>query len=127
EGVTVALSEVPFSGRGEGFVIESDRNRLTGNTAVQNEEEGFRILEGNRNRLVDNNAFFNELGFEIVVGQKNVLEGNRAVDNDLYGFHLDGGPFIPGGGRNSLVENTATGNFSGFVVDSEVASRLTGN
>jgi len=127
EGVIAALSDGGAGSRGEGFVIESDRNRLTGNSAVQNSAEGFRIVEGNRNQLIDNNAFFNEIGFQILIGQRNVLEGNRAGDNDVFGFHLDGGPFVPGGGRNSLKENTATGNSTGFSLDSELATRLTSN
>ena len=127
EGVIAALSDSGAGSRGEGFVIESDRNRLTGNSAVQNSAEGFRIVEGNRNQLIDNNAFFNEIGFQILIGQRNVLEGNRAGDNDVFGFHLDGGPFVPGGGRNSLKENTATGNSTGFSLDSELATRLTSN
>ncbi|MBM4265521.1 MAG: hypothetical protein FJ144_02720 [Deltaproteobacteria bacterium] len=95
ERVTAALSGNGFGRRGEGFVVESDGNGLTANTAIQNDAGGFRLIEADRNKLVENNSFFNETGFEVLIGVKNVLEGNRANDNEIYGFHLDSGPFFP--------------------------------
>src|SRR5690606_12011831 len=111
ENVTVALCDAGFSPSAAGFVIESDRNRLTGNTAIQNRSDGFWILRGDRNRLIDNRAFFNGgTGFEVAVGVRNVLQNNLAVDNGIFGFHLDGGSFTPGGGKNKLEGNVARGN-----------------
>jgi parallel beta-helix repeat protein len=128
ENVVAALGDKGVAPGGEGFVVESDGNLLTGNTAVQNSAEGFRLIEVDRNRLTDNRAFFNGAsGFEVLVGRRNSLRGNVANDNSLFGFFLDGGSFTPGGGRNKLEDNSASGNQQGFFVDSEDGSRLDGN
>lgn len=128
ENVTAALSDNGFTAGGEGFVIESDSNRLVDNAAVQNSAQGFRVVVADRNRLIGNQAFFNGgSGFEVLVGRRNILQGNVAADNSLFGFFLDGGAFTPGGGRNKAEDNEATGNQQGFFVDSEDGSRLTRN
>jgi parallel beta-helix repeat protein len=126
EGVTAALTD--DGGGGDGFVVESDGNRLLGNAAVQNGGNGFRVVVADRNRLTGNVAFFNDrAGFEVQIGVGNVLQDNRASDNAIMGFHIDAGPFSPGGGRNTVKRNTSTGNQTGFYVDGEDGSRLTGN
>lgn len=129
ENVTAALSDDGFGPLGEGFVIESDANRLTGNTAIANDGEGFRLIHADRNRLVRNHAFFFNAssGFVVDVGLRNVLQGNTARDNHIFGFFLGAGPFTPGGGRNVVKNNSATGNQTGFWIDGEEGTRLTGN
>jgi parallel beta-helix repeat protein len=128
ENVTAALSDKGFTAGGEGFVVESDGNLLTGNAAVQNSAQGFRLVESDRNRLTDNSAFFNgSSGFEVLVGRRNSLRGNVANDNGLYGILLDGGAFTPGGGRNKVEDNVANENQQGLYIEAEDGSRVSGN
>jgi parallel beta-helix repeat protein len=120
EQITVATSDGGFSLPGDGFVVDSDANRLIGNTAVQNGGNGFHVT-GSRNQFTGNFAFFNRgIGFNVSFGDRNVFKKNRAQDNG-HGFRLSNGA------QNTLKENVASENQVGIQTTDQVAIKLTGN
>lgn len=108
-----------------GFVVSSDRNRLSDNIAIDNRVGGFDILGdnnlllrnrstnnasegffvvGDRNLLGNNTATNNPDGF-LIIGNRNQIRGNRTLDNDL-----DGLVILEGAEKNVVVGNRAQGN-----------------
>ncbi len=94
------------------LLVDSNRNKLEENTAVDNGRNGFRLVRSVENTLKVNTANGNaQSGFFILRSDNNTLKVNTAVDNGLgrnrnqrNGFHLFGSD------NNTLTYNTAVGN-----------------
>ncbi len=87
------------------LLVDSNRNKLEENTAVDNGRNGFRLVRSVENMLEKNTANGNaQSGFFILRSDNNTLKVNTAVGNGFNGFRL------ARSNNNTLTVNTAVDN-----------------
>lgn len=107
-----------------GFLVTGDSNTFTNNIAIGNVQDGFTFVDSDNNRLTGNTAETNgENGF-LLSGDENTLIHNTAVGNGEVGFFVQSGTVFvistPEEVSNgtTLIRNTAIGNgIDGFEVN----------
>jgi parallel beta-helix repeat protein len=105
-----------------GFYIASDsaKNRLTGNTARGNGDDGFQV-RGAKNRIQGNVFEANgEDGIDLTQAIRNKIIGNTAVDNTDNGIEATGT-------KNKVAGNTSTGNGLYGIAVGDRGNKVTGN
>ena len=99
-----------------GFDIDSDANIVTGNTAEDNQSNGFLVFQANNNVFTGNTAQRNQWSGFVITGAEtnNTFLANRATKNGSIGF-----VFADGASSNRLRANRSVGNLDhGFVFSS---------
>jgi parallel beta-helix repeat protein len=110
---------------GDGFHFEfaSNSNKITGNTASNNGNEGFAFYLSSGNSLARNTANSNAVGFIMWNVSDTTLVRNTASKNRVYGFGL-----YMSSNNDSLTKNTASKNgYDGFEVVESSSSTFAGN
>ncbi|MGH7962921.1 MAG: right-handed parallel beta-helix repeat-containing protein [Candidatus Binatia bacterium] len=104
-----AVTNVNTFGADDSIGIDSDNNKLTGNTVTSTDNGTGIIVGGNKNKLSNNTIIDSAfLGFE-VRGNDNTLVGNTADGSVFDGF------FVTGTG-NTLKNNTALNNLDQGII-----------
>lgn len=87
----------------DGFQIQSAKNKIEGNTSQNGADDGFDVTQGIANKIVGNTATGNVNSGIEATGSRNKIVGNTSTGNGSYGIGV-------GARANKVIGNTATGN-----------------
>jgi parallel beta-helix repeat protein len=88
----------------DGIECRGKKNKIEGNVVSNNGEDGIDLPDADKNKVIGNTATGNaDDGIEATTGTKNKILGNTSTGNGDYGIGV-------GGDKNKVVGNTASGN-----------------
>jgi len=88
----------------DGFECRGTKNKIEGNNASGNGEDGIDLPDADKNKVLNNTTTGNaDDGIEATTGTKNKILGNTSTGNGDYGIGV-------GGDKNKVVGNNASGN-----------------
>ena len=95
------------------ILLYGDNNKITGNTANDNHDEGFFLQSCDKNDITENTANNNYYGMDLNNCNNNDITGNTACSNTGVGI------FFYDNCHNDITENTANDNDYGIYFDGD--------
>jgi len=105
------------------YLYSSTDNTLTGNTAVNNSDDGIVLYSSSNNNILTGNTAANNSNYGMVISSSsnnNILTGNTVSNNS-------NGILLYSSNDNTLTGNTVANNTSGIILPYSHYNTLTGN